>query len=115
MDNRLYQGDLVYDGSGDLKKITGLEEVLERAMRRFRLKRGSFACNPQLGSRLYTLDLYTASAETIRAMLEEALEGLEEVTVERVEKIEQTASLDLKLSVVLSVNGESAVLELLGG
>ena len=30
MDNRLYQGDLVYDGSGDLKKITGLEEVLER-------------------------------------------------------------------------------------
>lgn len=115
MDHRLVNGDLVYDGSGDLKMLRGLEELLERAMRRFRLRRGSFACNPNLGSRLYMLDLHQVQQSTILAVLKEALEGLSEVSVLSVEKVEETADQNLKLEIVLVVNGEQAVVELMGG
>ena len=89
MDHRLVNGDLVYDGSGDLK-MPRTGRTLGARHAPLSSSRGSFACNPNLGSQLYMLDLHQAQQSTILAVLKEALEGLSEVSVLSVEKVEET-------------------------
>ena len=55
MEFLLRDGDYVPDGAGSLVKLTGAEEVLQRALFRLSARRGSFPLLPELGSGLYLL------------------------------------------------------------
>lgn len=55
MDLMLENGDFARNAKGAPKRLEGVGELLQRAIIRLTVKRGSFAFDPLLGSRLYTL------------------------------------------------------------
>lgn len=50
-----HDGDYVPDGSGGFQRVKGSAEVLERALWKLSVRRGSFPFLPKLGSRLHLL------------------------------------------------------------
>ena len=55
MDTAIANGDWTVNGNGIPVVLSGFEEQLQRAFIRLSIKQGSFAYDPLLGSRLYTL------------------------------------------------------------
>lgn len=55
MDTKLENGDFSLGSNGRPQAVSGAGELLQRAKIRLTVPLGSFACNPELGSRLYTL------------------------------------------------------------
>lgn len=51
----LREGDYVPDGKGSFQRAEGAREVLERALWKLSVRRGSFPFLPELGSRLHLL------------------------------------------------------------
>lgn len=83
MDLKLSEGDFLTDENGRPKTVTGAEELFQRAKIRLSVPLGSFACNPQLGSRLHTLTADTPlREEKAISMAQEALRNLPQLTVE---------------------------------
>ncbi|MFU0831860.1 MAG: Phage tail protein [Oscillospiraceae bacterium] len=83
MDLELFEGDFITDENGKPKTVTGAEELFQRAKIRLTVPIGSFALNPQLGSRLHTLTADTPLRdEKALSMAQEALRNLPQLTVE---------------------------------
>ena len=76
-------GDYVPDGAGGLRRVSGREALLQRALFRLTARRGSFPFLPELGSRLWQLGAVPAKERQGAAVqyAAEALEG-EGLTVE---------------------------------
>ncbi len=55
MELLLKDGDYLPDGKGGFARTTGGEELLQRALFKLTVRRGSFPLIPELGSRLYQL------------------------------------------------------------
>ena len=78
MELKIRNGDYIADGIGGERRADGAEALLERALFRLSVRRGSFPFLPELGSELYRLGhekpsaraaaakLYTAAALTVR-------------------------------------------------
>lgn len=111
MDNRLQHGDMLSDFAGDVQTVHGLSELIQCALLRLTLRKGSFPYQPELGSTLDRLDAHRLDAETIRTAVEEALRGMEEVTVLDVEQQFDANSRILYLTVYLRVSGQDTMLE----
>jgi phage baseplate assembly protein W len=91
MDLELSGGDFITDENGRPKTVTGTEELFQRAKIRLTVPLGSFACNPQLGSRLHTLTADTPlREEKALSMAQEALRNLPQLTVEKAVFLEET-------------------------
>ena len=75
-------GDYVPDGKGGFRRAEGTQELLQRAMFKLTLRRGSFPFLPELGSNLYRLTREKPSAweSLARQYAVEALQG-ENLTV----------------------------------
>lgn len=58
----LQNGDYVPDGKGGFRRALGAEELLQRALFKLAVRRGSFPFLPELGSRLYELPKEKPSA-----------------------------------------------------
>lgn len=112
MDVYLQDGDAVFDGAGDLVRVTGLQEIIARAIFRLKLKRGSFPYNMQLGSELHKLDLYKLDRITLLSVIRDALDGMGELEVVDVEKTVDYENKILYLTVYINVSGEQALLEI---
>ena len=52
---KLKNGDYVPETGGDLYRVSGTEELVQRALMRLAARRGGFAPLPDYGSRLHTL------------------------------------------------------------
>ena len=87
MDLMLRDGDYVPDGRGGFCRVEGAQEVLQRALWKLSIRRGSFPLLPRLGSRLYLLPRERPSARPAlaRQYAAEALEDEEGLTVTGVE------------------------------
>lgn len=83
MEFLIRDGDYVPDGRGGLQSVQGAEELLQRALFRLTVRRGSFPFLPELGSELYKLTRERPSAwqGLARQYAVEALQGEEDVTV----------------------------------
>ena len=83
-DTAIKDGDFQTNGSGLPVRISGARELLQRAVFRLTVKKGSFFYDQQLGSRLYTLKgsygNREALSETAMQMVREALKPMAEVT-----------------------------------
>lgn len=55
MELKIRDRDYVSDGAGGLERVSGWDELLQRALFRLSVRRGSFALAPELGSRLHLL------------------------------------------------------------
>ncbi|MBQ3134763.1 MAG: hypothetical protein IJB75_02995 [Oscillospiraceae bacterium] len=78
-------GDLVPNGAGGFAQVRGEQAVLQRALFKLMVRRGSFPFLPELGSKLYTLCREKAGArQSLCAQyVAQALEG-EDVTITEV-------------------------------
>lgn len=85
MDIRLDGGDFAVGANGLPASVSGKDELLQRAVIRLTVPRGSFSYDPQLGSRLHTLVMSgTDLSARARELVEEALSMLPELSVEQV-------------------------------
>ncbi|MBE6833438.1 histidine kinase [Faecalispora sporosphaeroides] len=85
MDTRLDGGDFAVGANGLPGSVGGREELLQRALIRLTVPRGSFSYDPELGGRLHTLVLSGADLSArARELVEEALAAMPGVSVEQV-------------------------------
>jgi hypothetical protein len=85
MDTVLANGDFSPGSNGRPELIGGAHELFQQAMIRLNVPLGSFAYDPSLGSKLYTLKADDADFREKAAVLaQEALRPLPELTVEGV-------------------------------
>ena len=112
MDFRLQNKDLVCSQGGTPDTVTGVEELLQRVMIRLCVPRGRFAYNTQLGSRWEDLTVEQAQPQELLGMIQEALLGLEGVTVTGVEKQVDAPRRSLTLRIFLALYGVEAEVEL---
>ena len=91
MELKIRNGDYIADGIGGERRADGAEALLERALFRLSVRRGSFPFLPELGSELYRLGHEKPSARAAAAKLYTAAALAEEtaLTVEDVELTER--------------------------
>jgi len=112
MDTLLYQGDHATDARGIPVAITGAQELIQRALLRLGIRRGSFAYDRNLGSELYRLSHDTSSAthRAARSYVQEALIPLPELMIGDIDcKIERDR---MRITVELSHSGRRYWLEI---
>lgn len=113
MDTLLLGGDFAPDLQGRPQTVTGLMDLLQRCMIRLTVPRGSFACDPMLGSRLRSLS--RAAPEKMSEMaftfINEALEDLPQITLGSV-KCSYNPEKDIAMvEVILQIKNEGFKLE----
>lgn len=85
MDTALANGDFLLGPTGFPRRVSGQEELLQRATIRLRVPQGVFAYQPELGSRIHTLRPDTVDKEAnALAMAQEALREMPQVQVKGV-------------------------------
>ena len=107
---KLYAGEYVRDKNGGFQRVTGFDELLQRVLMKLTSRRGGFAMIPDFGSRLHLLGREspdrreTAASEYVHeALRDEALE------IESIKLLKDQNG--MRLSVILSAEGERGVLE----
>lgn len=111
MDNRLYQGDMLSDYAGDVQTISGLTELIQCALIRLTMRKGSFPYQPDLGSELYRLDTHKLDDQTVRAAVEDALRDMTNVAVLDIEQDFDEQACILTLVVYMRIDGQDAIAE----
>lgn len=105
MDLALFNGDFLCDSRGFPIEISGTDELLQQAILRLSIKKGSFAYDRNLGSKLYKLNPLEENLKSKAAsLIKEALNDMENVSLDDVSVISENNSLILNIS--LSINGE---------
>ena len=117
MELKLNRGDYVSDGAGGLQRVGGQEALLQRVLFRLTARRGNFAFQEELGSRLWQLGRIPAAEREAAAkqFVAEALAPEKDVEVKTVRlkpgvdgTADLTAELDWhgeSLSVTLGIRG----------
>lgn len=113
MELKIRNGDYIADGIGGERRADGAEALLERALFRLSVRRGSFPFLPELGSELYRLGHEKAVGPGCRgeAVRRRGAGGETALTVEDVELTERGDGV-MALRVLLTADGESAALEM---
>lgn len=112
MDSKLYNGDHAVDKRGFPVSVSGAEELLQRALIRLTVPKGSFARDQSLGSELYRLRGSGQPASlAAAAYVQEALAGMSGLTVETV-TCGQSEGGVLLLEILLGLEGESHTLRM---
>ncbi|MDR2931789.1 MAG: hypothetical protein LBV27_01650 [Oscillospiraceae bacterium] len=100
MDTKLSGGDHAVDSRGIPIRLTGADEIIQRALIRLSVKKGAFAPDPGLGSELYRL-AGCKSGDRDRVALgyiKEALVPLPQITVDSAVCTMRTdGALDIKI------------------
>ena len=114
LDTLLYAGDHAPDGRGLPAPVHGARELLQRALIRLCVKKGSFALDPGLGSELYRLP-HVSGAALERAALsfvQEALVPLPQLSVRAVQcAFTDSSLLSIAVEVVLQERAYTLELE----
>lgn len=84
MELMLTQGDYATDHRGIPRALDGVGDIIERAMRCLRARRGTFPLLPDFGSTLHLLRASSAAESDADAMVREALAGIDEIRVSQV-------------------------------
>lgn len=112
MDTLLAQGDHATDARGLPCAISGERELIQRALIRLSVRRGSFPCDPELGSELHRLP--GAHGNRLNALalsyVQEALAGMAGASVRGVEVTRQDGG-TLHVAVQLCLRGQVYPLE----
>ena len=113
MDTAISNGDFMLDSNGIPISIYGIQEILQRALIRLTVRKGSFIYDTNLGSDLYKLKKTTSTSNKSRAlsMVKEALKPMSNVLVDDVSTEFINSSENLKLNVVLRVNNNKKEME----
>ncbi len=114
MDTALKNGDFCLGTTGKPFLISGAKEILQRALIRLTVKKGSFIYDKNLGSRLYTLKSSTGNLKnTASILVNEALADMKEVKVDSVDVSFADSAENLRISVNLSIDKNKEELEVI--
>lgn len=115
MDTLLQNGDMGCGANGLPRTVTGAEELIQRAIIRLTVRRGSFALDPALGSELYKLGACANAslAATAENFVRQALLPLATITVNEVRCVRTHDR--LRLQIELNIGGEPKYLEVDAG
>lgn len=86
-DTLISDGDFSISDSGLPIQISGVDALIQSAIIRLSIKKGSFIYDPALGSELLSLDLNKIDDFAIFNMVSDALLSMKEISVKKVEKI----------------------------
>lgn len=115
MDTALNNGDFLLTSNGHPVQICDIEELLQRALIRLCVKKGSFIYDRNLGSELYKLRAYYSDGNTLREMAKrkvvEAIKPIEQLSVENVTISQSGGSDRLLLNIDLKADDKFANLE----
>lgn len=113
MDTAISDGDFMLDSNGIPISIYGIQEILQRALIRLTVRKGSFIYDTNLGSDLYKIKKTASTNIKSRAlsMVKEALKPMSNVLVDDVSTEFINSSENLKLNVVLRVNNNKKEME----
>ena len=114
MDTLLFQGDHATDARGIPRPVSGAEELLQRALLRLGIRRGSFGYDPELGSELFRIaqDTSAATNRAAQSYVQEALIPLPQITVGDVELVREDDADTITIRVPLICENETYLLEL---
>jgi len=106
VDTMLYQGDHFLDSRGLPVSIGGARELIQRALIRLQVQKGSFGQDPELGSDLHKLGRSAGEDNTRRAMsyVREALAPIPEIGVEWV-RLTPVDTAELLVEVGVRIDG----------
>lgn len=107
MDTALNKGDFYTNDRNRLVTIYDNEELLQRALIRLCVKRGSFLYDKNLGSRLYTLTHNTKDIKAkVIAYAKEALLDMNDIIVDDVEVSFSNDLPNMNLNFTLTIHNE---------
>lgn len=112
MTTKLLDGDFATNKYGHLLPAVGSDEIIERALIRLRVKKGSFVFNKELGSELHLLDLNSTDENQLMAVVCDALSPIQEVQVTEVKRLISKDADSLSLSIDLLINQNKSTITL---
>ncbi len=112
MVTKIANGDYAVDHLGRFITSSGVDEIIERALIRLKVKKGSFTYDNELGSELHLVDLNTADYDLLIAIISEALSPIQQIEVTGVERQANKDDKALTLTVYIRINNENAIIEL---
>lgn len=89
MDVKIKNGDVVYDLNGNTEYVSGIEEMLQRALFSLNTLRGSFRYNRELGCVTVGRVTDSRSILNVQSKMTEAIANLPDVVLE-VQSVENT-------------------------
>lgn len=114
MDTAINNGDFLLGYDGLPMSISGVQEILQRALIRLTVKKGSFIFDTNLGSNLYKLK---AGSRNIKnealSIVKEALEPMQNVSVDDLAVESVNFGENLKMNIILSVNNKREEVEVM--
>ncbi|MCL2068336.1 MAG: histidine kinase [Oscillospiraceae bacterium] len=114
MDTLLLHGDHATDARGIPVPVYGTEELLQQALLRLGIRRGSFIYDHGLGSELFRLagDTSAATQRAAASFVQEALIPIPQITVGDVNLIREDGSENLTIRISLTCDDETYLIEL---
>lgn len=112
MTTKLTHGDYRVDTRGNLIQIDGIEEIVQQAMIRLTIPKGSFCYNPELGSDLHTVDLNQCDDNLLYAMVCDALAPMSYIDVISVKRTISGERDSLIITIETKINGKDTTLSL---
>lgn len=109
---KLENGDYALDNSGNILEVSGVEEIINRALIRLKAKKRGFPLDLSLGSELYLSDINSASYESLFGIVSEALAPISEIEVTDIEKHIDKENERLYLTIYMKISGTDAIIEL---
>lgn len=107
MDTALNNGDFYTNDRRQLVTLYDNDELLQRALIRLCVKKGSFIYDKKLGSRLYTLTHKTKDIKSkVLSYAKEALLDMDNVTVDDVEVDFVNDTANVNINFILTINNE---------
>lgn len=114
MDTALKNGDFYLGTTGKPMAISGMKEMLQRALIRLTVKKGSFIYDKNLGSNLYTLKATSGNIKNKATLIvKEALADMTEITVDDITFKLINGGENLNINVLLSINENQKEVEVL--
>lgn len=114
MDTALSNGNFLLDSRGIPFLISGVKELLQRALIRLSIKKGSFIYDRDFGSNLYKLKGDTGNIQkSALNIVRETLSVMPEIFVENVSVRLSNSNEDLSLNILLYIKNKKEELEVI--
>lgn len=106
MPTKIIDGEYAINSHGCFIEADNIDEILQRALAYLKIRRGSFSLDPQLGSELFTLDMSTATEDTLKAYISEALSSIPEIEVMDIQRNQNKPDNALSITVYVKVGNQ---------
>ena len=103
---------MLCSSDGGVQTVSGIEEIVQRAMIRLTMKKGSFLYDETLGSELRSIDINKLNKKMLLSKITDALDGIDELEVLDIEESLNRNEQILYVTIYMRAKGQDAILEI---